>query len=168
MRRAICTIAIGAVALGLFAVNAGSETKSASGFDRLKGLVGAWESTTPEGETFTSTIRLVSNGTAVEETFQSAKDNQMVTIYTPDGNRVVMTHYCAAGNQPHMQTQPTTADQKHFDFAFASITNLADPSAGHMHHMTLEIADNDHFSETWTWQDNGKDGTKTFHFTRKN
>jgi hypothetical protein len=36
-----------------------------------------------------------------------------------------------------------------------------------MHHMVLRVADNDHFSETWTIQANGKEQTETFQFTRK-
>jgi hypothetical protein len=38
----------------------------------------------------------------------------------------------------------------------------------HMHHMFLQIADNDHFNETWTLRANGKDQEHaSFHFTRR-
>ena len=40
MRKAICMIAVGAIAVGMFAGRAGSQSKTASGFDRLKTLVG--------------------------------------------------------------------------------------------------------------------------------
>jgi hypothetical protein len=158
---------VGAIAFAVFAIRAGSQTKPASGFDNLKTLVGTWESKSPEGETFTSTIRLVSNGTALEETFQNTKDNQMVTLYSPDGDRVAVTHYCSAGNQPRMETKSMTGDQKEFDFTFSGITNLPTPASGHMHHLAIKITDSDHFSEQWTWRENDKDRVESFQFTRK-
>jgi hypothetical protein len=160
-------LAVGGIALGLFAAPAGSQTSPPSGFDQLKKLVGEWQSTDPKGVAFTNTIRLVSNGTALEETFQNSKDNQMVTLYSPDGNRVAVTHYCSAGNQPRMETDASTSDQKEFSFFFQGATNLASPESGHMHHLTIKIADNDHFSEEWTWHENGKDQSHAFQFTRK-
>jgi hypothetical protein len=128
--------------------------------------VGTWEAAAPQGGTMTNTIRLVSNGTALEETFQSAEDNQMVTLYTADGNRLAMTHYCSAGNQPRMETFAVTGDQNEFDFSFTGITNLTSPNAGHMRHLVIQIADQDHFTEHWTWRENGKDRITTIHFRR--
>jgi len=167
MRKVICKLALGAMVIGLIVAGARAQSKPATGFDRLKTLVGEWQSTSPKGEAFTSTIRLVSNGTAIEETFQSSEDNQMVTLYSPDDNRLAMTHYCPSGNQPRMKTGPVSANQKEFAFSFAGVTNLSSPTAGHMHHLVLQIADNNHFSEQWTWRENGKDRVETFHFTRK-
>ena len=167
MRKAICMIAVGAIAVGLFAGRAGSQSKTASGFDRLKTLVGEWQGTSPKGEVFTSTIRPVSNGTALEETFQNSEDNQMVTLYTPDGDRLLITHYCSTGNQPRMETVPVKAGQKGFAFSFVGVSNLKSPATGHMQNMTLQIVDDDHFTEQWTWRENGKDMTETFRFARK-
>ena len=130
-------------------------------------LVGTWEAAGQQGKTLTNTIRLVSNGTALEETSQGEEHDQMVTLYTADGNRLAMTHYCAAGNQPRMESPAVTGDQKEFDFSLTGITNLANPNAGHMRHLLIQIADQDHFTEKWTWRENGKDRTHTIHFTRK-
>lgn len=94
-------------------------------------------------------------------------DNQMVTLYSPDGDRVAVTHYCSAGNQPRMETKAMTGDQKEFDFTFSGITNLSTPASGHMHHLVVKIADSDHFSEQWTWRENDKDRVESFQFTRK-
>jgi len=79
MKKTISIFAIAAVALGVFSTNARSKEKSSGGFDRLKTLVGEWEATPEGGKTFTSTIRAVSNGTALEETFDNVADGQMVT-----------------------------------------------------------------------------------------
>jgi hypothetical protein len=166
MRKAICLLALGAMAIGCSAAGARSQVKPASGFDRLKTLVGTWQAASPQGGTLTNTIRLVSNGTALEETFQSREDDQMVTLYTPDGNRLAMTHYCAAGNQPRMETVAVTGDQNEFVFSFTGITNLMSPSSGHMRHLVIRIADQDHLTEQWTWRENGKDRITTIHFRR--
>jgi hypothetical protein len=167
MRKTLCLFALGAVAIGMLAARAGSQGKPAHGFDRLKALVGTWESASPQGGMLTNTIRLVSNGSALEEIFQSSEDDQMVTLYTADGNRLALTHYCAAGNQPRMETLAITGDPKGFDFSFTGITNLANPNSGHMHHLLIQIADQDHFTEQWTWRENGKDRIHTIHFTRR-
>jgi len=166
MRRAIYLLALGAVAIGWLGGRASAQVKPASAFDRLKTLAGAWQAEIPQGGTVINTIRLVSNGTALEEISQGAEHDQMVTLYTPDGNRLAITHYCSAGNQPRMETPAVTADQNEFDFSFTGITNLASPNAGHMRHLVVRIADQDHFTEQWTWRENGKDLSHTLHFHR--
>ena len=166
MRKAIYLLALGAIAIGWLGSRARAQVKPASGFDRLKTLVGRWEAAAPKGGTLTNTIRLVSNGTALEETSQGEEHDQMVTLYTADGNRLAMTHYCAAGNQPRMETSAVAGDQKEFDFSFTGITNLVNPNSGHMHHLQIQITDQDHFTELWTWRENGKDRITTIHFRR--
>ncbi len=167
MKQFASLLALGVLAAGLCIAGVQSQTKLSTSIDRLKALAGEWTATTAEGETFTNKIRLVSNGTAIEESMQSSKDDQMVTMYTADGSRVVLTHYCSMGNQPRMETPASSKDTAIFEFSFTGATNLANAADPHMHHMILRIADNNHFSETWTMQANGKDTNETFHFTRK-
>jgi len=167
MRKMIVISAAAILALGGIAARVGSQPAPANAFDRLKTLVGEWDGTDPAGKHVEDTIRLVSNNTALEETFQSDKDNQMVTMYTPEGNRLALTHYCSKGNQPHLETSAVTASSNEFAFAFTGAANLASNDDMHMHGMTLKIEDNDHFSETWTLMANGKGRTETFHLTRK-
>jgi hypothetical protein len=167
MRKTISIFAVATLAMGVLAGQAGSQAKPAGGFDRLKTLVGEWNATPEGGKAFISTIRFVSNGTALEETFDGEEHIQMVTLYTADGNRVALTHFCSIGNQPRMETPAVTHDSNEFAFAFTGATNLASADDMHMHQMTLKIEDSDHFSETWTMHANGKEQTETFHFTRK-
>ncbi len=77
MRRMIVISAAAILALGAIAARVGSQPAPANAFDRLKTLVGEWEGTDPTGKQVEDTIRLVSNNTALEETFQTEKDNQM-------------------------------------------------------------------------------------------
>lgn len=162
--------AIGTTLFAMFVLLASPaypQSKGNAGFDKLKSLVGNWEGATPKGEKFTTSWRLVSNGTALEETSNGPEDTQMVTLYTPDGARLAMTHYCAAGNQPHMETGSAAGNQKEYDFSFVSATNLSSPSAGHMQRLVVQLQDNDHFTETWTWREGDKTHDETFHFTRQ-
>lgn len=167
MRKMIVISAAAILALGAIAARVGSQPVPANAFDRLKTLVGQWDGTDPTGKQVEDTIRTVSDNTALEETFQTEKDNQMVTMYTPEGNRPALTHYCSKGNQPHLQTPAVTASSNEFAFAFTGAANLASNDDMHMHGMTLKIEDNDHFSETRTLMANGKEQTETFHLTRK-
>jgi hypothetical protein len=148
-------------------LHAQTQTKPAGGFDRLKTLVGAWQATDENGKPVASAFRLVSNDTALEETFQSDKDNQMVTLYTADGSRVALTHYCSKGNQPRMETPALGATSDEFVFAFTGATNLGSPEDAHLHRLVLQLEDGDHFTETWTIREKGHDTKMTFNFMRK-
>ena len=136
------------------------------GFEQLKPLVGEWEGLMA-GKPVRATYSLVSGGTALMERTVAEGESEMITVYTPDGDRVAVTHYCSAGNQPQMRTEPVTGSATEFSFSFVRATNLPSPTAGHMHHLTVVLQDRDHFTEAWTWSDNGKDHTEIFRFTRK-
>jgi hypothetical protein len=144
-----------------------TQSTSNPGLDTLKSLAGDWTTTDASGEAFTSTFRVISNGTALEETVNSAHDKQMISIYNADGQRVSMSHFCSMGNQPRLETPAERPNANEFAFSFVSATNLADPNAQHMHRMLIAIEDADHFTETWTIRINGKDSTREFHYTRK-
>jgi hypothetical protein len=167
MKKGFASIA-GALLLIAVAAHAQSPAKATdSGFDRLKILVGDWVATGEDGKPFTNNIRLVSNGTALQETFQTDQDNQMITMYSADGSRVALTHYCSMGNQPRMETPAVTGATDEFVFSFTGATNLPTPDESHMHRLVLQIDDADHFSETWTFRQKTGDAKRTFNFVRK-
>ena len=167
MRKVICAFAIGTIATGVLIAQEKLRMKAPPAFETLKTLVGTWEGPNPEGGTETNVIRLISNGTAIEEIVQAKQDNQMVTIYSPDGERIAMTHFCSIGNQPRMETQATTANQKEFDFTLTGGTNIASPDDPQMNHLSLRIIDKDHFVEVWGFSMNGKVQQSTIQFARK-
>jgi hypothetical protein len=138
-----------------------------AGFDQMKALVGEWEFDGPEGAKMVTSYKLVSGGTAIEERLQPGNEPEMVTMYTADGNRMSVTHFCSSNTQPHMETGPITGATKSMDFQFVSATNLATPETGHMQRLVVNFEDPNHMTETWTWRENGKEGSKVMHFTRK-
>lgn len=160
-------LALSAIGTMLMASQGVAQTKPATAFDNLKGLVGTWEGSSPKGGGLTNSIHLVSDGTAVEESFQSEQHQAMVTLYSADGDRIAMTHYCSIGNQPRMETSSVDANAKRFAFDFVGATNLKDPGDMHMHHLVLEVKDPDHFTETWTMAMNGKEMESKIDFVRK-
>lgn len=69
-------------------------------FDKLAALAGTW-TTTHEGKTLTAIqSRVSSNGSVIIETMFPGSPHEMTNVYHQDGEEVVVTHYCAIGNQP--------------------------------------------------------------------
>jgi hypothetical protein len=90
----------------------------------------------------------------------------MVTMFHLDNNRVLMTHYCGAGNQPRMQAS-ASPDGKTITFNFIDGTNMASPKAGHMDHLVITMPDADHHTEDWTFvQEDGKQMKEHFELAR--
>jgi hypothetical protein len=152
--------------LATFFARAGQIENSTS-LDGLKSLVGDWTATDAGGKLFTASFRLISNGTALEETVNSSHDTQMVSIYSADGARVAMTHFCSMGNQPRLETPSERPNPNEFVFSFTGATNLASPNDQHLHSMVITMEGPDHFTEAWTIRVNGKDSVQKFHYTRK-
>ncbi len=146
-----------------FAVAAEKPTPAATAFEKMKTLAGNWEATF-EGKPSAMSMQVISAGSAL---MQNDNKEDMVTVYHLDGERLMMTHYCAAKNQPRLVAE-ISPDGKTLSFHFLDITNLANPNAVHIRHMVLTFEDANHFSEQWTGREGGKDGEAiTFRFTRK-
>ncbi|HXI88775.1 MAG TPA: hypothetical protein VNO24_02055 [Blastocatellia bacterium] len=131
-----------------------------SDFDKMKALVGQWDATSPEGKT-RITFQLISEGSALME---SMERESMVTVYHPDGDSIMMTHYCAAGNQPRMRARSSQGDSIVFQFVDAA--NLKGSADGHMRGLVIKFQDKDHVTEEWTWKADGKETTSVFHLQR--
>jgi hypothetical protein len=128
-------------------------------FEKLKSLVGHWETVNSNMQKATLDLELTSGGTAVLEKFHmvdGGKPVEMTTLYYIDGDKLRLTHYCMAGNQPTMAGAYDPAT-KSIKFEFVSATNLKSPNDGHMHHATYTFLDDDHFKTTWTFRKDQKD-----------
>ncbi len=132
-----------------------TDTNAVAAFNKLKTLAGTWEATGKNGGKVTSSYEVTSNGSALVENINTP-EGAMVTVYHLDGDRLVLTHYCTAGNQPHMQAEAYDPASSRIVFDFAGGGNLSDPNAGHMHNASFKFASADAFSAAWTFQENGK------------
>ena len=82
---------------------AGTVHDAKSAFEALKGLAGDWTGTLlDEGKSKPASVRyeVTSGGSAVKETMNPGAKDEMVTMYHRDGDGLVLTHFCAIGNQP--------------------------------------------------------------------
>jgi hypothetical protein len=154
---------------GHFSTNAGATASadvnnSAQAFQKLAGLAGLWEADTPRGKVST-TFELVSGGSVVLERLEVGGKDPMVTTYHLDGNRLILEHYCHAGNQPLMQAKPFEAASNEIDFDFVSAQNLASPQAGHMHQLKLQFRSADELAADWIWSEDGKLGGRNVSLT---
>ncbi len=154
-----------AISLLLFAATLALAASAANqSFEQLKSLEGTWEGKTPDGRAAEVIYRVTSNGSALMSEIKGKED--MISMFNLDGNRVVMTHYCAAGNQPRMVAS-TSLDGKTVTFDFLDATNLAAPEAGHMTRMVLSMPEANHHTEEWIYTDHGKEMKEVFDLWRK-
>jgi hypothetical protein len=123
--------------------------------DRLKTLAGDWMA---EGSADHDRVSytVVAGGATVLERDTGDGRPEMVTLYHRDGNRLLLTHYCMAGNQPRMQAQTYDAAARELRFEFLDATNMSSPQAGHMHSVAIRFVDDDHIETTWRFVENGQ------------
>jgi hypothetical protein len=116
------------------------------GLEKMKKLAGTWLAADKDGkptDQVVSIIKVTAGGSAVHETLFPGQPHEMVSIYTVDGQDLVLTHYCVLGNQPRMKADPKATDNQ-INFQFAGGTNLDPKKDKHMHAATLTIVDDDH------------------------
>lgn len=136
-------------------------------FTKLKKLVGTWESKHPDGKTSETTVTSVSAGSVLMITQPDEGYGSMITMIHPDGDRVLLTHYCSAKNQPRMVAE-AMPDGKSVKFNFLDVTNVAEGQPGVMRSVVLTMPDDDHLSQTWTFRAaDGKEMVETFNLVRK-
>ena len=141
--------------------------RSTPAFDQLKSLAGDWEGTNAQGSKVSLTYQVVANGSVLMERLKSADESEMITMYSLDGDHIVVTHYCSAGNQPTMQAPAATAPAGKYDFSFVRVSGTKTPDEGHMVTLSLTLSDKNHLTQVWTFDDHGKSMVDTFTYTRK-
>lgn len=133
-------------------------------FDRLKALAGSWEgpvTTVPkmdgmgDGTRMQISLRVTSRGNAlVHEMMEAGKPDDPtrydhpVTMFYLDSDRLLLTHYCDAGNRPRMVAR-TSPDGKAVEFDFIDVAGGTE--YGHMHHAVITVIDANHHTEDWTY-----------------
>ena len=134
-------------------------------FARLRSLVGDWEARTDQGGIIRVSYRLVSNDSVLVQRFVTPSGKETLTVFHPDGARLIATHYCAQGNQPRLRLDPASAKDR-FVFTFLDATNLPKPSAAHLVRLELQLETATQYTEIETYQEDGKPDVTTLHFKR--
>ncbi len=139
-------------------------------FQKLKSLAGQWEGTVDEkdsGPKVSVSYRVTSNGSALIETQFPGTKHEMVTVYHLDGPQVVMTHYCAMGNQPRM-TMTSASSASEFVFDYSGGTNVDPQKDMHMHSLRIRFeGPNTIVSEWQLYKEGKKAASNRFFLTRK-
>lgn len=126
-------------------------------FDMLKALAGSWEgklATVPEqgdvqGKLLQVSLRVTSMGNALlHEVRMEGRPEDPITMLYLDGDRLLLTHYCDAGNRPRMVGK-MTPDGKTVEFEFLDVAGST--QYGHMHHAVFTVIDANHHTEDWTF-----------------
>jgi hypothetical protein len=161
LRHAACVVAVVIIVFAASIVAAQSDARKS--FNMLKGLEGNWSGKNNQGQPVQVTFRMTAGGSALMSEILGHGPENMITMFHMDGDRLVMTHYCGAGNQPRMKV--IASDAKSVSFEFFDGTNIA-PGDGHMQHVTFTQPDPDHHVEEWLFVDHGKEMREVFTLAR--
>jgi hypothetical protein len=154
MLSAVVVMLVSAVA---FAQSDAPKSDAQKSFDKLKTLAGSWEghvtSVPPEpsieGKLTQVSFRLTSMGNAlVHEMTMGGRPDDPITMLYLDEDRLLLTHYCDAGNRPRMVAR-TSPDGKTVEFDFLDVAGST--QYGHMHHAVFTVIDANHHTEDWTY-----------------
>ncbi len=144
---------------------AGKQAGSAE-FERMKSLVGRWESEMPmaggkgseggKGATITvaTEYRMAANGSVIVERNFADTPSEMISVYHDRGGKLWMTHYCAKGNQPQMSLTESTDGVVSLALVEGSLDS---PDEAHMHSVSIAFDGEDVMSQTWTMYEGGKE-----------
>src|SRR5437868_13169437 len=141
-----------------------AQSDAQKSFDKLKTLAGSWEGQVtvvppqPEmgnGSKSVVSLRVTSRGNALVHEMKEAgkpddptRYDHPVTMLYLDSDRLLLTHYCDAGNRPRMVAR-TSPDGKMVEFDFVDISGGT--QRGHMHHAVFTVIDANHHTEDWTY-----------------
>jgi hypothetical protein len=139
-------------------------TEAQKSFTEMKTLAGTWqgrakiEPPMPEmdnGKPTQVTMRVTSRGNALVHEMSEAgsaddpiKADHPVTMFYLDNDRLLLTHYCDAGNRPRMAARKSE-DGKTVEFDFVDVAGST--KHGHMQHAVFNIIDENHHTEDWTY-----------------
>jgi hypothetical protein len=159
MRSLRFLLVIALMSLGTVAFAQSDAQKS---FDELKTLAGVWRGTVTanppqpdwDNKPVWASLRVTSRGNAIVHEMKEpgtpddvSKDDPITMLYL-DGDQLVLTHYCDAGNRPRMAAKKS-GDGKTIDFDFLDVAGST--QYGHMHHAAFTIIDANHHTEDWTF-----------------
>lgn len=158
MFRAAALFTIALAALSLTACQSTPTRVHASGssdeqmLGHIAALEGEWEMVNDDGTTENGSIFQVSGaGSNVREIMFPGDQHEMTNMYHMDGDRLVVTHYCAGGNQPRMVASEAreTDEGTVYEFDFDSVSNLRPEHEHYMGQMTLTILRDGTIREDW-------------------
>jgi hypothetical protein len=144
--------------------NVASEKSPAdAAFERLKSLVGTWETVEKASQRpGVATYTLTGGGKVVIEIMGG-----MATAYHLDNGTLMMTHYCGAGNQPRMRAKTITSDGRLVAFEMFDITNHPDPASYYSSALDVRFADDGTVELAYRGMTAGRESSQTFQLVKR-
>ena len=134
---------------------------SPNAFETFKGLRGRWQIQSG-GRTLPIEMSydLASNGSIVTEQF----GKELSVIY-PDGDSLLMTHFCNSGNQPRLRLKQGGRSGV-FEFEMFDITNLKDATLAHVEKIAYRVVDNQKMEVEILWKKGESQESEKYTLTR--
>jgi hypothetical protein len=129
-------------------IAAQSDAKKA--FEKLKTLAGSWQGAIM-GIPINFTIRAASSGTAIlheGDTSEAGPPKHEITMFYVEGDRLLSTHYCDAGNRSRFEGK-MSPDGKTIEFSFLDVTGST--RGGYLKDMVITMIDADHHIVAFTF-----------------
>ena len=167
------------VSTGVFAQSdkpSAIQSDAQEAFAKLKTLDGYWEGPVitdlPQANAemgkkpMQVTLRTTSRGNALmhEMTAEGSPDDPITMLYLDEG-RLLLTHYCDAGNRPRMVGK-MSPDGKRVEFEFLDIAG--NTQYGYMNRAVFTLIDENHHTEEWTFMLKDRPVHARFDLQRKN
>jgi hypothetical protein len=152
----LSALLLASTATGCLSARDVEDASAQPSLDLWTGLAGSWSpldaSGQPTGQV-TNVFRVTAGGTAVEETVFPGTDHEMVTLYFVRDGVAQLTHYCTAGNQPHMRARPGTSAR---EIAFVCDgSGVASEKEPHMHDARLTLLPDGRLASRWQMIEDG-------------
>jgi hypothetical protein len=141
-----------------------STSEAQKTFHQIKDLAGVWRGPVTidppmkqikGGEQTQVSMRVTSRGNALVHEMKDpsmpddpARYDHPLTMFYLDNDRLLLTHYCDAGNRPRMVAR-TSPDGKVVEFDFLDIAGST--QFGNMYHAVFTSIDANHHIEDWTY-----------------
>jgi hypothetical protein len=134
---------------------------SETAFEKFKGFEGKWA------------IRSGQKTLPIEMTYESASKASIVTeqfgkelsVFYRDGQSLLMTHFCNAGNQPRLRLGENTRPGV-FEFQMFDITNLQSADADHVERVVYRIIDDKTIALEIVWKNGKSEESEKYTLTR--
>ncbi|HEY1601001.1 MAG TPA: hypothetical protein VGG64_15465 [Pirellulales bacterium] len=130
-----------------------------SAFEFLKTMTGEWERSGDEhdhgGGSHSVAFRPTAAGSAVMETIFEGEPMEMISIYHMDGDKLLLTHYCALQNAPIMRFEKCDKPGE-IKFVFQGGTNFDPQVDAHVHEGVMRVKDANTVESSFVGYSDGK------------
>ena len=131
--------------------NLGAESDAQKAFEKMKTLAGSWQGTIM-GISINFTIRTASSGTAIlhegNRVGGRGVPDHEITMFYVEGNRLLATHYCDAGNRSRFEGK-MSPDEKTIEFTFLDV--IGSTRGGYLKGIVFTIIDANHHTAELTF-----------------